>query len=483
MDTRVWDVAIIGGGVIGCAIARELSRYRLSVCLIEKEEDVCSGTSKANSAIIHAGFDAEPNTLKAKMNVQGSRMMSSLAKELDIRYEQNGALVLCFSQQEMSRLEELYARGIKNSVEGLRILSGDEARAMEPNLSPEVVAALHAPTSGIVCPFELTVALAENACVNGVEFHMNERVLELRREKEEYILKTSRGMMKARCVVNAAGVYADEINNMLSARKLNITPRKGDYCLLDRTADGHVAATIFQLPGKYGKGVLVTPTVHGNLLIGPSAVDVEDKDCTATASRDLADVIRLSALSVKGIPYNKTITSFCGLRAHEAGGDFILGESEDASGFFNAAGIESPGLSSAPAIGAYIAAQIVKKLDAQIKTDFQPTRRAIPRLSEMDNETRARIIRENPLYGKIVCRCEQISEGEIIDAIRRPVGAVSMDGVKRRVRAGMGRCQGGFCTPRVMEIIARELKRPLASVCKNAAGSELLTGMMKEDEA
>lgn len=483
MDTRVWDVAIIGGGVIGCAIARELSRYRLSVCLIEKEEDVCSGTSKANSAIIHAGFDAEPNTLKAKMNVQGSRMMPSLAKELDIRYEQNGALVLCFSQQDMSRLEELYERGIKNGVEGLRMISGDEARAMEKNLSPEVVAALYAPTSGIVCPFELTVALAENACVNGVEFHMNERVLELRREKEEYILKTSRGMLKARCVVNAAGVYADEINNMLSARKLNITPRKGDYCLLDRTAGGHVAATIFQLPGKYGKGVLVTPTVHGNLLIGPSAVDVEDKDCTATASRDLSDVIRLSALSVKGIPYNKTITSFCGLRAHEAGGDFILGEAQDASGFFNAAGIESPGLSSAPAVGAYIAAQIVKKLDAQIKTDFQPTRRAIPRLSEMDNATRAHLIQENPLYGKIVCRCEQISEGEIIDAIHRPVGAVSMDGVKRRVRAGMGRCQGGFCTPRVMEIIARELKRPLASVCKNTAGSELLTGMMKEDEA
>lgn len=483
MDTRVWDVAIIGGGVIGCAIARELSKYRLSVCLIEKEEDVCSGTSKANSAIIHAGFDAKPNTCKAQMNVQGSRMMPSLARELDFRYEQNGALVLCFSQQEMNKLEALYARGIQNGVEGLRIISGDEARAMEPNLSPEVVAALHAPTSGIVCPFELTVALAENACVNGVEFRMNEQVHKLHRSEDQYILQTSHGTLQARCVVNAAGVYADEINNMVSARKLSITPRKGDYCLLDRTAGGHVAATIFQLPGKNGKGVLVTPTVHGNLLIGPSATDIEDKNCTATAKGDLDNVIRLSAVSVKGIPYNKTITSFSGLRAHEAGGDFVLGEAEDAPCFFNAAGIESPGLSSAPAIGVYIAAQIAEKLHAQIKTNFRPTRQAILRLSEMDDETRTRIIRENPLYGKIVCRCEQISEGEIIDAIRRPVGAVSMDGVKRRVRAGMGRCQGGFCTPRVMEIIARELKLPLASVCKNAAGSELLTGMMKEEEA
>lgn len=483
MCTNLWDVAIIGGGVIGCAIARELSRYQLSVCLLEKCEDVCSGTSKANSAIVHAGFDAKPGSLKAEMNVLGSRMMPSLSKELDFRFRQNGALVLCFSQEEMPDLEALYRRGLDNGVEGLRLLTGDEARMMEPNLSDAVVGALYAATSGIVCPFDLTIALAENACENGVKFFLNEEVQALRFADGKYEIETSLETLQARCVVNAAGVYADSINNMVSDRKLSIIPRKGDYCLLDREAGNHVDATIFQLPGKYGKGVLVTPTVHGNLLVGPSATDVEDKEETATDRKDLTDVIQKGSMSVKNIPFNKVITSFSGLRAHEAGGDFVLGEAADAPGFFNAAGIESPGLSSAPAIGVRIAALVAEKLKAEQKPDFKPAREGLRHLAEMDHAERAELICKNPLYGRIVCRCEQISEGEIVDAIHRPVGATSLDGVKRRVRAGMGRCQAGFCTPRTLEILARELNRPIESICKNVPGSELLTGSMKGGDA
>lgn len=483
VNKTIYDVAIIGGGVTGCAIARELSRYAISACLLEKGEDVCSGTSKANSAIVHAGFDAKPGSMKARMNVEGSRRMPSLAEELDVHFQQNGAMVLCFSEEEMPQLRELYARGIQNGVEGMRLLTGDEARGMEPKLSENVVGALYAATSGIVCPFELTIALAENACENGVEFRRGEEVRNICRNENGYEIRTDKAVLTARCVVNAAGVHADMINNMVSARKLHITPRKGDYCLLDREAGDHVACTIFQLPSKYGKGVLVTPTVHGNLLIGPSATDVQDKDDAPTTAAELADVIAKSALSVRDVPYNKVITSFSGLRAHEDGGDFVLGEAADAPGFFNAAGIESPGLSSAPAIGAALAEQVAEKLHAQRKAEHHSCGKGIVRASQLDAQARMELIRENPLYGNIICRCEQISEGEIVDAIHRPVGAVSMDGVKRRVRAGMGRCQGGFCTPRVMEIIARELEIPITSVCKNVPGSELLIGRMEGNEA
>ncbi len=289
-----------------------------------------------------------------------------------------------------------------------------------------------------------------------------------------YRLVTESGELTAHYVVNAAGVYSDEIHNMVSEKKLHNTPRKGDYCLLDQAAGGYVSHTIFQLPGKYGKGILVSPTIHGNLLLGPTAVDVEDKENTATTAKELSDVISKSAVSVKGIPYNQVITSFSGVRAHEDGDDFVIGEAEDAEGFFDAAGIESPGLTSAPAIGVYLAEQIAAKASAERKKNFISTRKGIPRLNHMSFEERAELIRKRPEYGTIVCRCEGISEGEIMDAVHRPVGAVSMDGVKRRTRQGMGRCQGGFCTPKAMEIIARELGCAMEDICKNQPGSELL---------
>lgn len=480
---RKYDVIVIGGGVTGCAVARELSRLRLTAAVLERFEDVCSGASKANSGIVHAGFDALPGTGKARMNVRGAKLMPALARDLDIPYRQNGSLVLCFSPEDRPKLEALMARGIQNGVEGLSILEADALREMEPNISRSAVAALHAPTAGIVCPFELTLALAENAAENGVDFHFNAEVSRIERRGNGFAVHTPDEVYECRCVVNAAGTHADEIHAMASGTPMHITPRRGAYCLLDKSAGGHVSSTIFQLPGPCGKGVLVTPTVHGNLLVGPTAVDVEDRDDTASTAPELADVLEKGAMSVEALPRNAVITSFCGLRAHEAGDDFILGEAPDAPGFFDAAGIESPGLTSAPAIGEAVAGMIARRLSAPEKANFIATRRGVVRAASLDPEARRALIKQNPLYGRIVCRCEEISEGEIVDAIRRPLGAKSMDGVKRRVRAGMGRCQGGFCTPRVMEILSRELDVPVSEIRKNVRGSELTLGPMEVNEA
>lgn len=476
MKEMNYDAVIIGGGVIGCAIARELSRYDLHTCVVEREEDVCSGTSKANSAIVHAGHDAAPGSLKARFNVEGNRMMGELAKELDFPFKRNGSLILCFSEEDMPALRALYEKGVANGVPDLSIITGDEVRAMEPNVTDTVVAALYAPTGGIVCPFNLTIALAENACDNGVEFLFNTEVKEITKTDKGYSIKTADGQISATYVVNAAGVYADQYHNMVSETKLHITARKGDYCLLDKQAGNHVSHTIFQLPGKMGKGVLVTPTVHGNLLTGPTAVDVEDKEATKTTAAELADVIEKSAWGVKNVPFRQVITSFSGLRAHEDSDDFVIGEPEDAKGFFDAAGIESPGLSSAPAIGVYVAGLIAEKAGAAKKENWNGSRKGIVNPQELSKEERAQLIKKNPQYGTIICRCEGISEGEIVDAITRTLGAVSLDGVKRRVRQGMGRCQAGFCTPRTMEILARERNMKMEDICKNGAGSNMLTG-------
>lgn len=476
MNSMKYDVVVIGGGVIGCAVARELSRYQVKACVVEREEDVCSGTSKANSAIVHGGFDAEPGSLKAKFNILGSQMMEELSKELDFDYKRNGSLVLCFAEEDKPALEALYEKGVKNGVKGMSIISGDEVRKREPNIEDTVVAALDVPSGGIVCPFGLTIALAENACDNGVEFQFLTEVETIEKEAEGYVLKTSKGEIHTACVVNAAGVYSDQIHNFVSEKKLHITARKGDYCLLDKEAGSLVSHTIFQLPTKMGKGVLVSPTVHGNLLTGPTATDIEDKEQTATNAKELDSLMSRAALSVKGIPFRQVITSFAGLRAHEDGDDFVIGEVSDAPGFFDAAGIESPGLSSAPAIGQWLAEKVAEKLNAKQKEDWNGTRKGIVRPELLSKEERAELIRKNPAYGTIICRCESVSEGEIVDAITRTLGAKSLDGIKRRVRQGMGRCQAGFCTPRTMEILSRELGIRMEEVCKNAPGSEMLTG-------
>ncbi len=474
------DVIIIGAGVTGCAIARELSRYNLDVLVIERSSDVCEGTSKANSGIVHAGYDAKPGTLKAKLNVRGNLMMEELSKELDFPFKRDGSLVLSFDEKGIDRLKELYEQGQQNGVKDLKILTGDEAREIESALSDEVAAALYAPTGGIVCPFNLTIALAENAFVNGVDFKLNTEVKQIEKETNGYLVKTSDGDYETKAVVNAAGVYAAVFHNMISNDKLNIIPRKGEYCLFDKTVGGFTKHTIFQLPTKYGKGVLVTPTVHGNLLVGPTAVDIDDFEGVNTTSEGLSDLLERGALSVKELPTRQIITSFAGLRAHEEGGDFVIGEVKDAPGFFDAAGIESPGLSCAPAIGEYMAELIAEKLSAKKKENFISNRTGIPSMALASPEQKQELIKKNPLYANVVCRCETVTEGEIIDAIKRPLGATTLDGVKRRTRAGMGRCQAGFCSPKTVEILARELGKDIAEITKNDPGSEFLTGFIKE---
>ena len=476
----MYDVIIIGAGVSGAATARELSRYRASICVLEKEEDVCCGTSKANSAIVHAGYDAAIGSLKAKLNVRGNEIMGRLAEELDFPFERRGSLVLCLSEEDMPNLQELYDRGVANGVKDMRILSRDEVLRMEPNITDDVYAALYAPSAGIVCPFGLNIALAENAYVNGVEFKFDTEVKEIKKLDEGYELDTSQGKFRAKYVVNAAGVYADRFHNMVSAEKIHITARRGDYCLMDKEAGTHVGRTIFALPGKLGKGVLVTPTIHGNLLVGPTAVDVEDKEAINTTAEGLALLLAKAGMNVKNIPTRQVITSFAGLRAHEDGDDFIIGEVKDAKGFIDCAGIESPGIASSPAIGEMIAELLRDKMDLIEKEDFVSTRQGIKDPSTLSMEERNALIKENPAYGNIICRCEMVTEGEIIDAIKRPLGAKSLDGVKRRTRAGMGRCQSGFCAPRTMEILARECGMSMFDITKAGGKSQIVVGTNKD---
>lgn len=477
---RDYEVIIIGAGVSGAAIARELSRYNVKCLVVEKEEDVCCGTSKANSAIIHAGYDAVNGSVMAEMNVEGNAMMEDLSKELDFPFERNGSLVLCLHEEDMQGLQKLYDNGVANGVPNLQILYKEEVLKMEPNVSDDVYAALYAPTAGIVCPFHLNIALAENACDNGVEFKFDTEVIDIKKAENGFVVKTTKGEFTTAYVVNAAGVYADKFHNMVSEKKIHITPRRGEYLLLDKTAGKHVKNTIFSLPSKFGKGVLVTPTVHGNLLVGPTALDIEDKEGTCTSSSGLNEVMEKAGINVKNLPLRQVITSFAGLRAHEDNHEFILGEIEDAPGFIDCAGIESPGLSSCPAIGKYIADLLQKKMQLTGKENFVAKRKGILNPADLSMEDRNKLIQEKPAYGNMICRCEMITEGEIIDAVTRTLGAKSLDGVKRRTRAGMGRCQGGFCSPRVMEIIARERDMDIAGITKSGGKSKLIVGINKE---
>ena len=474
----MYDAVIIGGGAVGCAVARELSRWKLKICLAEQGEDVCVGTSKANSAIVHAGFDAPAGSMKARFNVEGSRRMEALSRELDFPYRRNGALVVCFEEAGLPRLEELLQRGRVNGVEGLEILRGGRLHELEPALSEKAVAALYAPTSAIICPFGMTIALAENAAHNGAEFRFDTRVETIRRTGEGYVLETSRGPLETRAVISAAGVWGDVLHNQVCGDTACIVPRRGEYCLLDRKDGGLVQRTVFQLPGPMGKGVLVTPTVHGNLLVGPTAIDVDDKEATATTAAGLAEVREKSGLAVKDLPMRQTITSFAGLRAHEPRHDFFIGEI--APGFVDCAAIESPGLSSAPAVGAMVADIVKNSLHLEADPAFDPTRKGILDPKTLSFEERAALIKEKPAYGQIICRCESVTEGEIIDAIHRVPGARSLDGVKRRTRAGMGRCQAGFCSPRVMEILARELGVDQSEITKSGGKSKIIVGTNKD---
>ena len=479
----MYDVIIIGSGVSGTSIARELAKFDAKICVVERFDDVCCGTSKANSAIVHAGYDAKPGTLMARLDVEGSYLIPQLARDLDFQYINNGSLVLCMHEEDLPALHDLYNRGRINGVSALRLLTREEVLALEPNVQENVVAGMQAATGGIVCPFGMNIAFAENAAENGVEFRFNTRVTGFERTRDGWDVKTEQGTLSTRIVINAAGVYADELHNLVSTRKLHITPRRGDYYLLDRTTGGYVSHTLFQLPSKYGKGVLVAPTVHGNTIVGPTAIDIDDRDGVNTTAAGLDDVMRKASVIVKDAPLRQVITSFAGLRAHEDGHEFVIGEAEGAPGFIDCAGIESPGLSSSPAIGKMVAEIVRDKLLLPRKATYKATRKGILNPAKLSFEKRQALIRENSAYGNIICRCESISEGEILDAIHRPLGARSLDGVKRRVRAGMGRCQGGFCAPRVMEILSRELGIPMEEITKSGGNSKMIVGTNKDNMA
>ncbi|NEZ46953.1 NAD(P)/FAD-dependent oxidoreductase [Clostridium niameyense] len=471
----MFDVTIIGSGVTGSAIARELSKYNLKTCVIEKEIDVACGTSKANSGIVHAGEDPFPGTLKAKMNVRGNKIFDKLQEELDFPFKRNESLVLCFDEGDIGKLEQLRLRGIENGVpDTMEILNREETLKLEPNLSDKVVAALRLPTGAIVCPYEFNIALAENAAMNGVEFKLGTEVLNIEKSEDKYIIKTNKEDVKTKIIINAAGVFGDKINNMVSEEKYKITARKGEYLLFDKAVGNTVSRTIFQLPTKMGKGILVTPTVDGNLLLGPTSLDIDDKENVSTTREGLDTIMEKAKLSINEIPMRQVITSFAGLRAHEKNGDFIIEEAKDSQNFINVIGIESPGLTSAPAIGEYVAQMVVEKLNPLKNENFNPIRKDIPRFREMTNEERKDLIAKDANYGKIVCRCETVTEGEIRNAIRRTLGATTLDGVKRRTRAGMGRCQSGFCSNRIVEILAEELEIKRKEVTKFGGHSNIL---------
>ncbi len=475
------DVIIIGGGVVGCSVARELSRFDADILLLERGNDVSVGTSKANSGIMHGGYDAKPGTLKAKFNVAGNAMFDALARELDFPFKRNGSMVLCFDKADIGKLLELKEQGVKNGVQGLYVLEGYEAvKAMEPYVSENVVAALVVPNGGIVSPYEMTIAYAENAAANGVKFRFGSEVTAIDRIDGGLQVTCADGFTaQAKYVVNAAGVYADVINNMISPDKMHITARKGDYELLDKTCGYMASHTLFQMPTKMGKGVLVTPTCHGNILVGPTATDVTDKDDVATTPEELASAFDRALLTMPSLNRRNIITQFSGLRAHLDTDDFVIGESAAVKGLYNVAGIESPGLSSAPAIAVHVAEEIAQKLSLGKNANFVAERKGIPHFATLSDEERQKLVAENPLYGRIVCRCETVTEGEIVEAIRRKPGAVDMDGVKRRTRQGMGRCQAGFCTPRVMEILSRELGVPMTEVTKRGGNSQFVIGRTK----
>lgn len=472
------DIIIIGAGIVGCATARELSRYRLDTLVLEAFDDVACGTTKANSAIVHSGHSTRPGSLMARYNLRGNQLYAALCAELDIPFRANGHLTLALSPEELPRLEQVLSDGRANGVPGLRLLSREETLRLEPRLNPALCAALLAPSGAIVCPYECAQALAESAAINGVRFEFNARVTQVRRAADgTFVVSTADGRTRqARAILNAAGVHADTINNQLSAHKLRIRPRAGDYWMLDKRLAGSFTHTIFQVPGPLGKGVLVSPTVDGTLIVGPTARDIEDGDDTATTAAGLQAAFETARRSWPELPRGAFITTFAGVRAHLESHDFVLGEMPDVPLAFNAAGIESPGLTSAPAIAVDLAQEMAERLGAVPNASWRPGRPPVRRFREMSDEERREAIASDPDFSRVVCRCELVTEAEIRAAIRRPLGARSVDAVKRRTRAGMGRCQSGFCLPRTMEILAEELHCPLEDITKMGGASRILTG-------
>jgi len=474
----MFDVAIIGCGVIGAACAYELSKKNLKVAIIEKENDVAAGTTKANSAIIHAGYDPKPGTDMARLNVEGNRMVADICKKLCVPYKQIGSLVLAFSESEMEHVQELYERGVANGVPGVKVISREEVFALEPNVSDKVCGALYAPSAGVISPWEFALAMAETAVRNGAEIFLSSPVESIEGAEGIYRINTPARSIEAKFVLNCAGVYGDVIHEMVGEKEFTIIPTKGEYYLLDKSEGKRVSRVIFQCPDEKGKGVLVSPTVHGNLIVGPDATVCERDDVSNTQSA--MDFLReMSTKSVPSIAFRDNIRNFAGVRANHDRDDFVIGESKTAKNFINVACIKSPGLSAAPAI-----AQDVLNILADLGLEMSDKAEIIDEryrvhFNEMSAEEKNELIRKNPLYGRIICRCETVTEGEIVDAIHSPILPRSINAIKRRVGAGMGRCQGGFCGPRVQEILARELGVSQTDIVLESDGTFILTSETK----
>ena len=470
------DVLIIGCGITGAALAYQLSRYRVSTLVLERENDVSCGTTKANSAILHAGYDPRPGTLMARLNVRGAELAKRLCRQLDVPYKSCGSLVLAFSPEEEETLLELLHRGQQNGVPGLEIWDRERLRLEEPEVSPDARAALFAPTAAICSPWEYCLALAETALRNGAELHLETQVTGITRSGEGWLVHTNRGDFESRFVVNAAGIDAARVHDMALPHSFDITPTRGEYYLLDKCEGGKARHVLFQCPGPGGKGVLVAPTVHGNLIAGPNAQIVSGDD-TANSAEGLSFVRGKAAKTIPGIDFRQSIRNFSGVRANTGLGDFVIDIRE---GFLDLAGICSPGLTAAPAIAEYACALLREAgLTLTEKDSFVSHRRRI-RFQELPAGEKAALIAEDPAYGRVICRCETVTQGEILACFRTPIPPRSVDGVKRRVNTGMGRCQGGFCGPRVLELLATELGVSPGEILQDRAGSRILDRPTKE---
>ncbi len=476
---KKYNVVIVGAGVSGTSIASALASYDISVCVLEKTNDISNGASKANSGIVHAGYDAKPGTLMATFNVLGNKMYPELCDRLDVPFKQCGSYVVAFSDKEVKTLEALKKRGEENGVPGLEIISPELLKEQEPKLNPEIKAALYAPTAGIVSPYELSIAFMEHAMDNGAELMLESQVLDISKHENNFIISTNGSSLIADIVINAAGVYADKIHNMVLEPAFEIETRRGEYYLMDKYAGDTVKHVIFQCPTELGKGILVAPTAHENLIVGPNSHEVLDREAVETTSQGLKEVWDMALISVPSLPKDQIITTFSGMRAEPSTGDFIIRDYPAAPGFIDVAGIKSPGLSAAPAIGVYVADLVGKHIELKPKKDFKAGRRKIVRFHALTHEEKAAIVKEDPLYGRIICRCEGVTEAEIVACIQRNAGARSLDGVKRRTRSGGGRCQGGFCGPRIIDILARELNIPQESICKDSSASRIILGETK----
>ncbi len=482
---RIYDAVIIGAGVTGSMIAHKLAKYKLDVAVVEAGCDVASGASRANSAIVHAGFDAETGTLKAKLNVLGCAELPALAKQLDVPYKNNTSLVVAFGDEEEKTLEVLLERGRKNGVPKLEIIDKNKLRELEPNISPEATAALYAPSAGIICPYELTMAAAENAAVNGCEFFFGYKVDKIDRDGDAFIIASGERAVRARYVINCAGVYSDDIARLIDPDfPIRIIPRRGEYMVLDKAEGKTANATLFMVPGAAGKGVLVSPTVDGNLLVGPNANKVEFKCNTATEAAGLDEISQGARRLVPGVNLRAVITSFAGVRPTPDSGDFHIEPSAKDGRFLNLVGIESPGLAASPAVAQYAVEQLGKMgLTLELRENYNPYRTENGHMRkpfrELSDEEKTELCKKEPAYAKIICRCESITEGDILAAIHRPLGAKTVDMVKMRTRAGMGRCQGGFCSPRVVEILANELGVSKTEITKRDCGSKILLDKTK----